>query len=316
MKIAIHYFSGCGNTAWVVKKAKEELSAQGNEIVLIQNIEQAWPTVMPASDLDLFLSPTYFFGLPVNMISYFKRLPMVANRPCLFWSVNGGASGASFFMARMLLKDKGYVVTRQASIEMPDTFLFLTQSQMTKDQRRQVLDNAIVQVKSAANDVANLQPESKESLFKLAFFGVVFLMFYAVFRFTTGLSMVANSRCVHCGKCAENCPSHAIAFGADKKPHWRMGCSGCFRCLNNCPAKAIDFSMWAVVFGLVGAIGGLSIIGSVFGFLGIISKVIGLFAGWLAGCYVFQCVSSMFNADKMLMLVDKKRVTFSSDENA
>ena len=110
MKIAFHYFSGCGNSAWVVIQAQKKLQSLGHEVVLIQNMETALPAQMPASDVDFFVAPTYFLGLPANFIGYLKRLPMVASRKAIFWSVNGGMVGASKFIAENLLKDRGYEV--------------------------------------------------------------------------------------------------------------------------------------------------------------------------------------------------------------
>ena len=89
MKIAIHYFSGCGNTAWVAVHAQKQLETTGHQVVLLQNVEQAFPVEMPNSDVDLFISPTYFFDIPANLTAYFKRLPLVVGLKDFFWSVNG-----------------------------------------------------------------------------------------------------------------------------------------------------------------------------------------------------------------------------------
>ena len=56
MKIAFHYFSGCGNSGWVVAQALKKLQSLGHEVVLAQNIELALPTMMPESDVDIFVA--------------------------------------------------------------------------------------------------------------------------------------------------------------------------------------------------------------------------------------------------------------------
>ncbi len=315
MKIAIHYFSGCGNTAWVVDKAQKKLQASGHEIVLMQNVEMSFPTQMPSSDVDIFMAPTYFFGLPANFVAYLKRLPMVAGRKAIFWSVNGGMPGASKMMAGSLLKDRGYEFIAGANVEMPDTFLFLKQSQLTPDERKEVLMKALSQIDENLKALDVLPPMPKDNMLKNVFFGFVYMLYYVMIRHTMGLSFVSNSKCIHCGWCAQHCPVAAIAFDG-QKPHWKTGCVGCFRCLNHCPVAAIDFSMYAVLCSAVGAIGGAMIIGDIFSFLGIISKLAGLFIGWFIGSFVFQKVSSLFSADKMLCLADKKRVFLTDEEKS
>lgn len=313
MNIAIHYFSGCGNTAWVVSRAVQMLQSLGHTVVLVQDIEQALPTSMPISDVDFFMSPTFFFGLPTNFVAYLKRLPMVAGRKAVFWSVNAGVAGASCLMAGGLLKDRGYDVIATGTVQMPDTFLFLKASQMSAQERQDVLKNALTQIKDNLTVLDNPPPLENKSILKTFLYGVVYMLYYVVVRHTIGLSFVSSSKCIHCGLCAQNCPVKAIRFDG-QKPHWNTGCVGCFRCVNACPACAIDYSMYAVLFGAAGAIAGAMIFCDIFPFLGFISKLAGLLGGWFAGCFVFQRVSSMFSTDKMLCLVDKKRVLLTDDE--
>lgn len=241
MKIAFHYFSGCGNSAWVVMQAQKMLQNSGHEIVLIQNMELAMPTQMPNSDVDIFVCPTYFFGLPSNFIGYLKRLPMVAKKSAVFWSVNGGFSGASKFIAENLLKDRGYEVIAKSVVEMPDTFLFLKLSQMSQEERKETLLKAQTQIKENLNVLNALPAYKKESFIKNVFSLIFFFLYHFVFRHVIGLSFVASSKCVHCGWCAQHCPVKSIRF--DKQtPHFNTGCIGCFRCVNACPVGAIDYS--------------------------------------------------------------------------
>ena len=212
MKIAFHYFSGCGNSSWVVMQAQKILQSSGHQIDLIQNMELAMPSQIPNTDVDIFVCPTYFFGLPANFIGYLKRLPMVAGRKAIFWSVNGGFAGASKFIAVNLLKDRGYDVIHQESITMPDTFLFLKLSQQTPEQRKETLTNAQNQIKSSINVLDNLPVYRKESFIKNIFPLIIFAVYHLVLRHTIGLSLIANSKCVHCGWCAQNCPVKSIRF--------------------------------------------------------------------------------------------------------
>ena len=313
MKIALHYFSGCGNSAWVVMQAQKLLQISGHEIVLIQNMELAMPAQMPNSDVDIFVCPTYFFGLPANFIGYLKRLPMVAKRKAIFWSVNGGFAGASKFIAENLLKDRGYDVITKSTVEMPDTFLFLKLSQMSATERIEKLTHALTQIKTNLEVLNNPPTYKKESFIKNIFSLLIFVSYHLVFRHVIGLSLQASSKCVHCGWCAENCPVKAIRF--DKQtPHFNTGCVGCFRCVNACPAGAIDYSKYALMSAGIGAVLGILVLGMVLSFLGIFSIIGGALFGAFIGALFFQKCAFLFPKDKNLCFANKKRVWFEENE--
>ena len=312
MKVAIHYFSGCGNTAWVAEHAQKHLIENGHDVVLLQNIELAFPEQMPDSDVDLFLSPTYFFDIPANVIAYLKRLPMVAGRKAVFWSVNGGVSGFSYAHAKTLLIDKGYEVISCSAIEMPDTFLFLKESQLTPEQRREILQNALLKIADNLKVLDVLPIPSKQNVFKFLTSSVIAFFYLFFGRHILGLSFVANSYCVRCQKCVRDCPVHAIVF--DKvKPKWNTGCVGCFRCINNCPVSAIDFSKYAFIFGLSSGLLWAVIFGFLIPLLKIVCVLFGFFFGWFVGAFIFQKLFIRW-ADKTLCLANKKRVLLTDDE--
>ncbi|MBP5243062.1 MAG: EFR1 family ferrodoxin, partial [Clostridia bacterium] len=174
-------------------------------------------------------------------------------RKAVFWSVNGGVSGFSYTHARNLLKDRGYEVIAGGCVEMPDTFMFLKESQLTPEQRRGRLEKALSQISDNLKVIDVLPKPKRENIFKVIIGAIVAFPYLFWGRHVLGLSFVATSQCVRCKKCVQDCPVHAIIFGKDR-PKWGTGCVGCFRCVNNCPVAAIDFSKYVLIFGLVGAI--------------------------------------------------------------
>lgn len=52
--------------------------------------------------------------------------------------------------------------------------------------------------------------------------------------------VIARSRCIGCGKCAEICPGHTIQVSNGKASIAPQGCIRCFCCHEMCPVKAID----------------------------------------------------------------------------
>jgi uncharacterized protein (DUF362 family)/Pyruvate/2-oxoacid:ferredoxin oxidoreductase delta subunit len=59
---------------------------------------------------------------------------------------------------------------------------------------------------------------------------------------TSRYAQIAQSRCIQCGECARNCPSHTIAHDASGNRYHvlRKGCISCYCCAEACPVAAID----------------------------------------------------------------------------
>ena len=124
--------------------------------------------------------------------------------------------------------------------------------------------------------------------------------------------MTANSNCIHCGFCAQNCPVQAIQM-KNETPVWKTGCTNCFRCLNLCPVKAIDFSKYALFSGLIGALLMAILCGLALPF-GFISVLFGLFFGYFVVCFIFQKTKKFFPVDNGLLLDKKQRIEMTDEE--
>lgn len=61
---------------------------------------------------------------------------------------------------------------------------------------------------------------------------------------------VILSKCVGCGKCAENCPANAISVNGGKAVIDRKGCIKCFCCQELCPIHAVDIKK-NIIFKLI-----------------------------------------------------------------
>ena len=47
--------------------------------------------------------------------------------------------------------------------------------------------------------------------------------------------------CIHCGRCAELCPTNTITL-IEGTPRWaEMGCTRCLACLHRCPTNSIQY---------------------------------------------------------------------------
>lgn len=317
MKVAIHYFSGCGNSLWVALKAEKELNQSGHEVVLMQSSEQPRPAEIPYSDVDLFVFPVYFFGLAANAVTYLNNVPMVADRKAILWTVDGGFSGTARRYGAYLLKGRGYEVIATEQIEMPDTFLPLKKSQIDAQERQKVIQAAHAQIKTSLEVLSHLGALEMENKAVFALSGLVYFPYLYLFRHCLGFSFISKPNCISCQKCALNCPVKCIEM-RQGRPHWHKNCVGCFRCVHHCPVAAIDFSKYAFLLGAIGSLAGWIILGSVLSalgpFMGGVGKWVGAVGGFVLGTFIFQKLYLMFPLDKGLVFKDKKRVLLSEEE--
>ena len=317
MKIAIYYFSGCGNTELMALKAQKKMQSIGHDVLLFQNIERPLPEERPQTDVDFFMMPVYFFGLPANVVRYITHMPVVAGRKAVFIAVDGGFSGTARRYASFLLKGRGYEVISTSQIVMPDTFLPLKKSQMDEKERKELLNQADEQLQKTLDVLNHLPPLKKENIFLFIIAAIVYFPLLYWIRHTMGFCFVSKSTCIHCGRCAQNCPKGVIQM-KEGRPHWSVGCVGCFRCVQFCPVAAIDLSWYGLGMAVLGGLLGWTFFGAFFVYLGPfmvgMMKWVGLFLGFYGGAFIYQKISLRLPTDKALVMSHRKRIVLSDEE--
>ena len=318
MKIGIHYFSGCGNSHWVANVVAQKLQQKGHTVSFVHLVGQ--PRLGEEKpDVEFFISPVYFLGLPSNVVCSINEMPAVADTKSVLLVVDGGMSGTARRYGRYLLEGRGYDVLATHQIVMPDTFLGLSISQLDKEQFDKDLKSADEQIENALMTLDNPMPVVVENWFSFGLSCLIYFPFLWFFRKCLGLSLVSTKNCIACGKCAASCPVQNIQM-KDGRPVWNKNCCLCFRCVNHCPVSAIDLSKYALLFGLVGAFAVWmtmmvvsSSLGSVLSFL---LKTAGFIVGFYLGCFVFQKKYANYPFEKGLFFAGKKRFKFFDEEKS
>lgn len=316
MRVGLYYFSGCGNTAWVTQKTIEALARRGHEVIFWHNLEQPLSGDLPKTDVDLFLAPIYFAGIPSFVVDKIKTMPITGDKKAVFWAVAGQFSGIGRRFGAFMLKDRGYDVLTTHLVLMPDTFLPLALSQISDEEKKGVYQKALEQIETGldAIETNTFQTENRvtATVASLLYFSYLYYI-----RHVMAYCFVSTSGCLHCGKCAQDCPCQVIRL-SNGRPFWHKGCTGCFRCVNTCPAAAIDLSAWGIGFGSIGACVGWTIAWLYLGFLGsvlsVIMQVVAFLAGFWAGTWLFQKLYLLLPIEKGLFMRGKKRVFVADEE--
>ncbi len=236
-RIAIAYFSGTGNTAWMVKQLATHLSKLGDRVDTL-SCEKALPDddrIAAAQMLGLAF-PVYGSWAPHNMRSFMSGLPDGKGRPAFVvttCAVYGG--DAAWYTARWP-RERGYVPFLCADVIMPNNLLWPIPKQVQPILRRA---EARVARLAAMIHERRRHIEGNNPLG----WAVGHFQRWGLPRIERWASTLwyADESCVRCGTCARNCPVGNIELTAEGV-RFDNRCILCMRCFHNCPHQAIQMT--------------------------------------------------------------------------
>jgi len=254
-KVNIFYFSGTGNTKYVVDALEIELSA--NCTVEKHNIESPGAEVkaveaIKKSDLNVFAFPVYAFDSPIIINRFLKTVKKIKNgnsfKNCkaAVIACPGDTSGMNHTAAKMFsnkLKKAGFEVVREDQIAMPPNIFV----KITVEEGRDRLIKANEKIIEIAKKYNTGETNSLEV-------GVMMYPLYYISKlehvgakFFGKAYKVDKDKCIDCGLCIKKCPQKNITV---KNGNIKFGwdCIFCMRCLYSCPARAITNKMGFVYF--------------------------------------------------------------------
>jgi ferredoxin/flavodoxin len=237
MDISICYFSGTGNTAWVVERLGKRLDGLGDvvQIFSCEEIEAGDRRVTSGDALGLAF-PVHSSWAPGNFRGFIAQLPQVERLP-LFVVVTAayGAGDAAWYAARPL-QAKGYAPFLYANVFMPNNLLY----PVPKDEQVQRI---VEKAGRKVDRLASLIHERRRHIEGVHPWG--WLIGLAQ-RPAAGLGEVFLSRrlfadetCSGCNWCAEHCPTGNIQVTGGRV-HFADDCVQCMRCFHHCPQQAIQ----------------------------------------------------------------------------
>jgi ferredoxin len=240
-RIALVYFSGTGNTAYLAKQMQQDFAVKDvtcdlipMEDIALGKMQLDWK----AFDLIGFAYPVHAFDAPRNVMEFLAALPVGRYRYFLFKTAgNKVFNGGSSRRPRFILAQKGWQIVHEAIYEMP--------ANMGKNRNTEFIKAIVAKACSQVQiSVQQILEERK-----------VILKDYALARFvgnlnkleTKGLKKMSgmwavNSACTQCGLCAQNCPTANISI-LDGKISFGESCVMCLRCWWNCPVRALSHKM-------------------------------------------------------------------------
>lgn len=244
MTLLTFYFSGTGNTKFVVSQMQTAFLSHGvqMDLVDIEAFQESDIERIKAADYVMFAYPVYGAMAPMIMWRFVREISahledkqtlVVATQ--MMFSGDGGA-----YLARILRKCKALVVSIE-HFTMPnnlsDVRLFKTRN---GEANRRLIEKTKQSIELYCLDT------SKKLLFKRGDgFGSILLGCTTRIPFSKWerkLSKdvkIQTDRCTLCGVCVTLCPMKNLELGAGKIDQ-KGDCTLCYRCVNRCPEKAIS----------------------------------------------------------------------------
>lgn len=232
---SIVYFSPTGNVLHLAEKLAGYLGSDKTEILPLEFIES---TQLKKNKHLILLYPVHGFNAPRTVKRFVKDLPprlydivSLIGVGCTTSWLNDAVSSD----LRKILTKKNYSIIVDEILAMPLTFIMSFPDKVSykliteSEEKIKDISLSIVESEKSINKVkvkshiVNLIGKAEHSAARLF-----------------GLELHANSNCVSCGTCWNNCPEKNIKRNSKDRPRFGFNCLMCMRCIYNCPENSIS----------------------------------------------------------------------------
>ena len=242
----VFYFSGTGNTRWAAETLAQ---ATGEQMLFIpEELKGRCEYTLQEGERIGFVFPTHGWQPPRIVRNFIKRLKVehAEGHYCYALTTCGDSIGKTMEILNSDLRKAGLPeATSVFSLVMPESYVCLPYMYTdTPEKEQRKLAVAEEQLKDYSERILN----KKEGESHIRKGPLPWIMSYIVGSYFNG-KMVTDKKfnvnvelCIHCGKCAEACPTGDVTL-ADGLPVWHHdgSCTCCLACYHHCPTHAIEF---------------------------------------------------------------------------
>ncbi len=231
----IIYFSPTGNVLHLAQLLATELKSPAEVILPLEFTD---PGHLKPDQHLILLYPVHGFNAPRTVKRFVKNMPSGLYEAVSLIGVGCNTGWVNGAVSSDLLKSfskKGYSIFVDEILAMPLTFIM----NFPDDLNLKLIAESEEKIADLSRRIGDKEINKMEVRLKsqvLNFMGKAESPAARLF----GLELHANTDCISCGTCWENCPEKNIKQGKSGKPGFGFNCSMCMRCIYSCPEKAIS----------------------------------------------------------------------------
>jgi Fe-S-cluster-containing hydrogenase component 2 len=235
LETTLYYFSGTGNSLYIAR----ELSKKINDCS-IKPIAKYINDQKIASDSAKigFVFPLYYYGLPLIVDEFIKKMDMKKSDYIFYVMTSGGGSSPDFATSRIskALAGKNKKLNAGFRIMMPGNYIKLYGLDSAELIRMKSI-RSMSQMNNIAKTVNSNQPDVKKNSHQV--FAKIINAWWKSWVLKSDNDFKVTSACNSCAICEKVCPVNNIKM-QNGKPAWQHNCQECLACLHFCPQVAIE----------------------------------------------------------------------------
>lgn len=241
----IFYFSGTGNTRWVA----EQLAATTGERLLFipDELKGACQYTLADDERIGFCFPVHGWQPPHIVRQFIGRLEISGATGHYAYAAYtcGDSIGRAMDMLQQQLAAKGIQLQSAVSLVMPESYVCLPFMYTDKPEKeRAKIHQSSLLLADYCKTVAQRQPHNGQLVRGAApwMMSHVIGAYFNRFMISDKKFQVDADVCIHCGRCAKECPVGDVVL-TDRTPHWQRNgsCTCCLSCYHHCPVHAINY---------------------------------------------------------------------------
>ena len=240
----VFYFSGTGNTRW----AAEQLAKSTGERLLFipEELNTDCEYQLGEDERIGFCFPVHGWQPPHIVRQFVSRLTLSHYHSHYTYALCtcGDSIGLAMQMFRDELAAKGISLASCQTLIMPESYVCLPFMYTdTPEREREKKEQARIDLERFIDVVRNRQVGYSQLTLGLAPWAMSHVIgaYFNRFMITDKKFTVDADVCIHCGRCAEECPVGDITF--ETTPQWKndSSCTCCLSCYHHCPVHAINY---------------------------------------------------------------------------
>lgn len=238
-QVELFYFSGTGNSLYVVKTLEEKLTSVALRPIASLVGKEKISSIAPVIG---FVFPIHLSSIPIFILDFIESMDLQSVEYIFAVATRIGTQHSAFSQLEKKLLTKGKKLNAAISLNMPSNdpkFGFKTLSDEKMKEQESTISDKLSELARKITNREDFREKDTTFTTRIPLVGAIAWLI----KLTDNLQQkfYADEKCTGCGICEQVCPSGKIVM-KDGRPCWqkKIKCFKCNACLNFCPNQAVQ----------------------------------------------------------------------------